>query len=125
MPDMAENIWPRIARSVALCAALALCACAPSSTELESRHDSAQMVATTGENSDPRMCRPDRALLLPAHAPDCAFGRSDLKTLDPEQWARLKVEYERKCYQNAERTVRERLRLLQAANRCDGALSHH
>jgi hypothetical protein len=125
MRDMAENTWRRIARSVALCAVLALCACAPSSTELKSRHDTAQMVATTGENSDPQMCRPARALLVPAHAPDCAFGRSDLKTLDPEQWARLKVEYELKCYQNAERTVRARLRLLQAANRCDGALSHH
>jgi hypothetical protein len=125
MPDMPENIWRRMAPSVALCAALALSACAPSSTELESRHDSVQMVTATGENSDRQMCRADRALLVPAHAPDCAFGRSDLKTLDPEQWARLKVEYERKCYQTAEKTVRERLRLLQAANRCDGALSHH
>ncbi len=65
------------------------------------------------------MCRPDRALLVPPRAPDCGFGRSDLKTLDPDQWARLKVEYERKCYQNAEKAVRERLRLLQAASRCE------
>jgi hypothetical protein len=41
-----------------------------------------------------------------------------LKTLDPEQWARLKVEYERQCYQRAETDVRERLRLLQAASKC-------
>jgi hypothetical protein len=49
------------------------------------------------------------------------FGRPDLKTLDPEQWARLKVEYERQCYQRAERTVRERLGRLQAAMKCENA----
>jgi len=37
----------------------------------------------------------------------------------PDQWTRLKLEYERKCYQNAEKIVRERLRLLQAATRCE------
>jgi len=65
------------------------------------------------------MCRPERALLAPQPAPDCGFGRSNLKTLDPDQWTRLKLEYERKCYQNAEKIVRERLRLLQAATRCE------
>jgi hypothetical protein len=47
------------------------------------------------------------------------FRRAELKTIDPDQWARLKIEYERQCYQNAEKTVRERLRRLQAANRCE------
>ena len=47
------------------------------------------------------------------------FGHSDLKTLDPDQWARLKVEYQRKCYQNAEKAIRDKLRRLQAANRCE------
>jgi hypothetical protein len=125
MPDISENIWRRIARGLALCTAscvsLALCACAPNTTDIEPRHQSSQVAAAVGENSDSQICRPDRALLIPAHAPDCAFGRSDLKTLDPDQWARLKTEYERKCYQNAERAVRERLRLLQAASRCEAA----
>ena len=65
------------------------------------------------------MCHPGRALLAPQPVPDCGFGRSDLQTLDPEQWTRLKLEYERKCYQNAEKAVRERLRLLQDATSCD------
>lgn len=64
------------------------------------------------------MCHIDRALLVPAHAPDCGFGRSDLKTLDPEQWAHLKTEFEKKCYQHAEKMIRERLRQLQVASRC-------
>ena len=68
------------------------------------------------------MCRPERALLAPQPAPDCGFGRPQLQDpgpRGPDQWTRLKLEYERKCYQNAEKIVRERLRLLQAATRCE------
>jgi hypothetical protein len=60
-------------------------------------------------------CRPDNALLAPQPAPDCGFSRANLKTLDPDQWTRLKLEYELKCYKDAEKTARNRLRLLQAA----------
>jgi hypothetical protein len=67
------------------------------------------------------MCRPERALLSPQPAPDCRFAWSDLKTLDPDQWARLKVESERKCYQRAEKIARERLRQLQASVTCEVA----
>ncbi len=59
--------------------------------------------------------RPDPALLSPQPAPDCEFRRSDLKTIDPDEWARLKVEYERLCYQVAEQTARDRLSLLQTS----------
>jgi hypothetical protein len=47
------------------------------------------------------------------------FRRGDLKTADPDLWAKMKVEYERQCYQAAERRVRERLARLQAASRCE------
>jgi hypothetical protein len=120
MPDILENAWRRSAGGVALWAALALCACAPGSTDLQSRRDAA-LTLSVPEHSEPQMCRPDRTLLVPVRAPDCGFGRSDLKTLDPDEWARLKVEYERKCYQSAEMAVREKLRRLQAANRCETA----
>jgi hypothetical protein len=69
--------------------------------------------------SGPQMCRPDHALLTPQPAPDCGFGRADLKTLDPDQWARLKLEYELKCYKEAEKTARRRLQQLQAATKCE------
>jgi hypothetical protein len=68
--------------------------------------------------SDSQMCHIDRALLVPARAPDCGFGQSALKTLDPEQWAHLKIEFEKKCYQHAEKMIRDRLRQLQVASRC-------
>jgi hypothetical protein len=67
----------------------------------------------------PQTCRPDQALLTPQPAPDCGFGRADLKTLDPDQWARLKLEYELKCYRDAEKIVRQRLQRLQAAAKCE------
>jgi hypothetical protein len=65
------------------------------------------------------MCRAGRALLAPQPAPDCGFGWSNLNSLDADQWTRLKLGYERNCYRNAEKIVRERLRLLQAATRCE------
>jgi hypothetical protein len=77
------------------------------------------MAPPRAEAQQTHVCRPDPALLAPSSPPDCAFGRPDLKTLDPDEWARLKIEYERQCYQRAEKVARERLRLLQAASRCD------
>ena len=59
--------------------------------------------------------RLDPALLTPQPAPDCDYKRSDLKTVDPDEWTRLKAEYERQCYQDAEKAARERLGLLQAS----------
>jgi hypothetical protein len=98
----------------ALGCAMALCGCARDSTP-ESRPDPIGAAAASPSGSETKICRPDRAQLVPQLAPDCGFGRADLKTLDPEQWARLKLEYELKCYKDAEKIVRNRLRLLQAS----------
>jgi hypothetical protein len=68
---------------------------------------------------EPKIRRPDPALLSPQPAPDCEFKRSDLKTVDPDGWARLKVEYERQCYLDAEKAARQRLVLLQASSTCE------
>jgi hypothetical protein len=121
MPDILQNAWRRSACGIAVSAAMALGACAPGSTDLQSRHDAALTLSAPDHSA--HMCQADRALLVPARAPDCGFGRSDLRTLDPDEWGRLKVEYERKCYQTAEQAVREKLRLLQAANRCETAFA--
>jgi hypothetical protein len=69
--------------------------------------------------AEPKIRRPDLALLSPQPDPDCEFKRSDLKTVDPDEWGRLKVEYERQCYLDAEKTARERLALLQASSTCE------
>ena len=69
--------------------------------------------------AEPKIRRPNLALLSPQPAPDCEFNRSDLKTVDPDEWARLKVEYERQCYLDAEKAARERLVLLQSSSTCE------
>ena len=66
-----------------------------------------------------RVRRPDPDLLAPQPAPDCEFGRADVKAVDPEEWARLKAEYERQCYRDAEKVARDRLIQLQASSTCE------
>ena len=66
-----------------------------------------------------RVRRPDPELLAPQPAPNCEFGRADVKAVDPDEWARLKAEYERQCYRDAEKVARERLIQLQASSTCE------
>lgn len=65
-----------------------------------------------------RICWPDAALLVPQPPPDCAFKGADNGVVDPDEMARLKMEYERQCYRKAEKAARDRLRLLQASSAC-------
>jgi hypothetical protein len=60
-----------------------------------------------------------RALLAPRPPPDCEFKGSDTDALDTDLWARLKLDYERHCYQHAETIVRDRLRQLQVSGLCE------
>jgi hypothetical protein len=66
-----------------------------------------------------RIRRPDPALLAPQPTPNCEFKRADIKAVDPDEWARLKIEYERQCYQEAETAARERLSRLQGSAACE------
>jgi hypothetical protein len=117
MRDIFEIIRPRIFRRLSIVLAVALAGCAPHTTEVGQRQEAP--AAAQPARSEGPVCQPDPALLVPQSAPDCAFRASHLKTIDPRQWTRLKVAYELKCYQDAEKAVRERLRQLQSANRCE------
>ena len=64
--------------------------------------------------------RPQPAYCEPAPAPDCEFRGSKLKTVDSEEFDRLKGAYERRCIHHAEKAERERMRQLQAAGACAG-----
>jgi hypothetical protein len=66
-----------------------------------------------------RVRRPDPALLAAQPAPNCEFKRADIKAVDPDEWARLKAEFERQCYQDAEKAARDRLGQLQASSTCE------
>ena len=71
------------------------------------------------QHVEPQRSRPDPALLAPQPAPNCEFKRADVGALDPDEWARLKTEYERQCYQDAEKVARDRLSQFQASNACE------
>ena len=58
------------------------------------------------------------ALLAPQSAPDCKFIGPEPDTVDPDLWARLKLDYETHCYRQAEKLVRKRLRQLQTSGKC-------
>jgi hypothetical protein len=118
-----RTTWPsetdrlRVARHLSIVLAIAVSGCVPQSSELQLRSEPAKFAAPSSQ-PEPHLCRPATALLAPARAPDCVFRRAASKAMDPDEFSRLKVEFELSCYQNAERAVRRRLRELQAANRC-------
>ncbi len=115
-------------RLLTLCAiscAMAVAGCASNSAQREVKADPAPAASPAEVHSQPRIHRPNRALLTSQPAPDCELKASDLKTVDPDQWARLKLDYERQCYQAAEKMVRGRLRLLQASSRCEIEPARH
>jgi hypothetical protein len=78
----------------------------------------ARINAGTRQQAELRVHRPDPALLAPQPAPNCEFKRADVRAVDPNEWARLKAEYERQCYQDAEKAARDRLGQLQASSIC-------
>jgi hypothetical protein len=79
----------------------------------------AHVYAEPRQHAELRVRRPASALLTPQPAPDCEFKRADVKAVDPDEWARLKTEFERQCYQDAEKAARDRLGQLQAAGTCE------
>jgi hypothetical protein len=81
------------------------------------RHPDRQPAAAVSAQS--RICQSERARLASQPAPDCSFRRSNLVTVDPVQFARLKAAYERQCSQRAEKAKRARLRRLQKV--CEGS----
>jgi hypothetical protein len=89
------------------------------------RHSDKQAAAIAPAEPESRACRSVRALLEPQPAPDCEFRESDLKTVDPDEFARLKLDYKRQCYQRAEKMARDRQRLLQASKECDTKPARH
>jgi hypothetical protein len=61
---------------------------------------------------------PRPAYCQPSPAPDCAFKGSRLKTVDPAEFSRLKLAYERRCVRRAEKAEHERMRELHSAGLC-------
>jgi hypothetical protein len=96
---------------------LALAGCASHSVWPEPKlaRASGEPSAPEHRRFGPAIHRSDRALLAPQRAPDCEFKSPERDAVDADLLARLKLDYERQCYQQAEMVVRNRLRLLQAS----------
>jgi hypothetical protein len=113
---------------IVLAIGLAGCAREPAQREMVEREVQTKPVrlssrapahAEVRQSVELRVRRPDPALLAPQPTPNCEFKRADIKAVDPDGWARLKAEYERQCYQDAEKAARERLSQLQANGICE------
>ena len=97
---------------------LAVAGCSSYSTEREFKAYPTSAAAPAHRRSEPQTLQSNRALLAPQRAPDCEFKGPDRDTVDADLWARLKLDYERHCYEHAEMIVRNRLQLLQASSSC-------
>ena len=122
------SLIPRIPTFSVIFCALAVAGCArdPVHREIDRvQHEvraapvRAHRYAEPRRSAQLRIRRPDPTLLAPQPAPDCEFKRTDVTAVDPNEWARLKIDYERQCYQDAEKVARDRLRLLQASSTCE------
>jgi hypothetical protein len=127
LPGLASLVQKLLTISVIFCA-MAVAGCARDPAHRESapvRHEVRAAPVRPHRYTEPRryaelrVHRPDPVLLAPQPAPDCEYKRPDVSTVDSNEWARLKIDYERQCYQNAEKTARDRLRLLQASSACE------
>jgi hypothetical protein len=111
--DMATRL---LSLSAILCA-LALAGCASHSAQRELKAYPTHADAPPHRHPEPRIRQADRALFALQPAPNCEYKGSDLDTVDPDLWPRLKLDFERRCYQHAEMIARNRLRLLQTSAR--------
>ena len=136
---LASFVPKRLVLSVMACAVtLAGCACNPYQGGFQQIRYEGDAVASRmpasahGSRRHPHFwfsdlwfCRPDAALLVPQQAPDCEFKGADNKVMDPDELARMKIDYERQCYRKAEKAARDRLSLLQASNVCTIGPARH
>jgi hypothetical protein len=130
----ASSLQKTLPKLSSLCAvALALGACAqnpaPHSAAASAPQARAAQIRTTSLSAPPARLRVarhepsaqirklDPALLAPQPAPNCEYKKSDIKTVDAEEWVRLKSEYELQCYRETEAAARTRLGLLQSSVR--------
>jgi hypothetical protein len=68
-------------------------------------------------------CQAERSRLVSLPEPDCEFRAVRQGTVDADEFARLKLAYERQCYQRAERAARRQLQELRTLRVCEGKLA--
>ena len=117
----------RARRAVVICA-LALTGCVPAYSHHTESLSDVPVAGAKRQAAKKAVPLPSQALLAPQGTPDCEGKGQQLASSDtsatvvpprPETNAdlalRIKLEYERECYRQAEARVREQLRKLQAS----------
>jgi hypothetical protein len=104
---------PRLLTLLLLLGAMTVAGCARNSSQVELKTPVAHKPPAS------RVCRSEKLSLPPPKEPDCEFKGVDVNSVDPDQFSRLKLDYERRCYQRAEKIARDRLRRLQSSRRCE------
>jgi hypothetical protein len=106
--------------------ALTIAACSSYSTSDKSTIQDRAIQERSSSNRALAHPRPEnhagnRDLVEPKSAPNCELAGPEPDTVDADLWARLKLDYERLCYKQAEMLARKRLRQLLALGRCGGS----
>jgi hypothetical protein len=104
---------PKLLTPLLVLGAVAVAGCARNSSQVELK------TSVAHKQSESRVCRSEKLSLAPPTEPDCEFKGVDVNSVDPDQFSRLKLDYERQCYQRAEKIARDRLRRLQSSRRCE------
>ncbi len=119
MPNLRQALYVILA---AMPCALALSGC---STALVQPATYAATAAAPVARHTEIDTRRRRALLAQQASPDCEYKGSDADAVDKDLWERLKLDYERHCYQHAEALVRNRLHQLQVSGLCEVRVARH
>jgi len=129
-PIAIAPLGPRLVAVALMAGAMTLAGCARHAATRDLHpgwHKNIAQVVDTRQRAGPDLGRrrstqrrvrwPDTALLAPQQGPDCEFRGANIGAMDASELARLKIEFERQCFQDAERAARDRLNSLQAAVR--------
>lgn len=113
MPNLQQSLCVMLA---VLPCALALGGCSTAFVQPETYAASA--AAPVVRHTEVNVRR--RHVLLAQQAPpDCEYKGTDADAVDKDLWQRLKLDYERHCFQQAEALVRNRLHQLQVSGLCE------
>jgi hypothetical protein len=112
--DLRATAWLRAPFATIAIVAIALIAA--SCAQQTDQHEAAAPAASKTRSAT---CQAEKSRLASLPEPDCEFRAVRQGTVDADEFARLKLAYERQCYQRAERAARQQLQELRASRACE------
>ena len=106
----------RLRAPFATIAIVAIALCTAGCAQQTEQHEPAASAAGKARLAT---CQAEKSRLASLSEPDCEFRAVRQGTVDADEFARLKLAYERQCYQRAERAARRQLQELRASRACE------